>query len=44
MFKKLNNVEFSYLDLIVRFLIASETFDVDANIFNIYKIINNDIS
>jgi len=44
MFERLNNVEFSYFDSTIRFLIVSETFDVNANISNIYKIVNSDIS
>jgi len=44
MFERLDSVEFFYLDSIVRFLIISETFDINVNIFNIYKIVNSDIS
>jgi len=44
MFKKLNNTKSFYFNVIVRFLITSKTFDVNANIFNIYKIVNSHIS
>jgi len=44
MFERLNNAKFSYFNSIVRFLAISETFDVDINILDIYKIVNSDIS
>jgi len=44
MFEKLDNAKFFYLNSIVRFLAISETFNANANILDIYKIVNSNIS